>query len=226
MALTAHSLVYLGDLPLVTLFERPISGLDQVIKRLEDLVLASFLLVLFFPLFVLVALAIKIDSPGGVFFRQPREGFNQNVFAIWKFRTMRTSALQFDDVRQATRNDTRVTRVGRLLRMTSIDELPQLLNVLSGEMSLVGPRPHASSTKVGGTRFAEVAANYAARHRVKPGMTGWAQVNGWRGETDTEQKLVKRIEFDLFYIENWSIAFDLYILVRTIAAVAAARAAY
>jgi Undecaprenyl-phosphate glucose phosphotransferase len=226
MALTAHSLVYLGDLPLVTLFERPISGLDQVIKRLEDLVLASFLLVLFFPLFVLVALAIKIDSPGGVFFRQPREGFNQNVFAIWKFRTMRKSALQFDDVRQATRNDTRVTRVGRLLRMTSIDELPQLLNVLSGEMSLVGPRPHASSTKVGGTRFAEVAANYAARHRVKPGMTGWAQVNGWRGETDTEQKLVKRIEFDLFYIENWSIAFDLYILVRTIAAVAAARAAY
>lgn len=226
MALTARSLVFLGDLPLLTLFERPISGLDQVVKRLEDLILASLLILLLAPLFVLIAIAIKADSRGKVFFRQPREGFNHNIFRIWKFRTMQTASLEIDDIRQATRNDARVTRVGRLLRMTSIDELPQLFNVLSGEMSLVGPRPHASSTKVGSARFAEVAANYAARHRVKPGITGWAQVNGWRGETDTEEKLVKRIEYDMFYIENWSIAFDLYILVRTLAAVIAARAAY
>jgi lipopolysaccharide/colanic/teichoic acid biosynthesis glycosyltransferase len=139
---------------------------------------------------------------------------------------MRTAALEYDEISQATQNDARVTRVGRILRMTSIDELPQLINVLSGEMSLVGPRPHASSTRIGNVRFAEVAHNYAARHRVKPGMTGWAQVNGWRGETDSEGKLLKRIEHDLFYIEHWSIAFDLYVLVRTIAAVLSTRAAY
>jgi polysaccharide biosynthesis protein PslA len=226
MAYTANSLVFLGDLPLVTLFERPISGLDQVMKRLEDITLASLLLVLLAPLFALIAIAIKLDSPGSVFFRQPREGFNHNVFRIWKFRTMRAASLEFENIRQATHNDARVTRIGRILRMTSIDELPQLINVLSGEMSLVGPRPHASSTKIGDVRFAEVAQNYAARHRVKPGMTGWAQVNGWRGETDTEEKLLKRIEYDLFYIEHWSIGFDLYVLVRTFAAVLSARAAY
>jgi Undecaprenyl-phosphate glucose phosphotransferase len=226
MAFTARSFVFLGELPLVTLFERPISGLDQVIKRVEDVILASVLLALLAPLFVLIAIAIKFDSPGSVFFRQPREGFNHNVFRIWKFRTMRAAALEYDDIRQATQNHARVTRVGRLLRMTSMDEVPQLINVLNGEMSLVGPRPHASSTKIGGARFAEVAQNYAARHRVKPGMTGWAQVNGWRGETDTEEKLLKRIEYDLFYIENWSIGFDLYIMVRTFAAVLSARAAY
>jgi Undecaprenyl-phosphate glucose phosphotransferase len=226
MAFTAHSFVFLGELPLVTLFERPISGLDQVIKRVEDLVLASLLLMVLAPLFIIIAIAIKLDSPGSIFFRQPREGFNHNVFRIWKFRTMRAAALEYDDIRQATQNDTRVTRVGRLLRMTSLDEVPQLINVLSGEMSLVGPRPHASSTRIGDVRFAEVAQNYAARHRVKPGMTGWAQVNGWRGETDTEEKLLKRIEYDLFYIENWSIGFDLYIMIRTFVAVVSARAAY
>jgi len=226
MAFTAHAFVFLGELPLVTLFERPINGLDQVAKRIEDVVLASLLLLMVAPLFLVIAIAIKLDSPGSVFFRQPREGFNHGVFRIWKFRTMRAASLEYDDVRQATQNDARVTRVGRWLRMTSLDEVPQLINVLSGEMSLVGPRPHASSTKIGNARFAEVAQNYAARHRVKPGMTGWAQVNGWRGETDTEEKLFKRIEFDLFYIENWSIGFDLYILVRTFVAVLSARAAY
>lgn len=225
-ALAGRSMVMLGDIPLMTLFERPINGVNQISKRIEDLVLGSLLLILFAPLFALVALAIKLDSPGGVFFRQDREGFNHQTFRIWKFRSMRNDALQYDQIRQATAGDRRVTRVGRFLRGSSIDELPQLINVVSGQMSLVGPRPHAPSTKVAGILFSEATQNYAARHRVKPGMTGWAQVNGWRGETDTDEKLLKRVEYDLFYIEHWSIGFDIYIIVRTFAAVLFPKSAY
>ena len=127
--------------------------------------------------------------------------------------------LQFDGIQQASRSDPRVTRVGRVLRRTSLDELPQLFNVMNGDMSLVGPRPHAASTRAGGRLFSDVVASYAARHKVKPGITGWAQVCGWRGETDTEEKLVKRLEHDLHYIENWSLRFDIYILFRTIGSV-------
>ena len=215
-AFAGRSIVILGDLPLMTLFERPISGMDQVLKRAEDLVVGACALLLLLPVMAIVAIAIKLDSPGPVFFRQKREGFNHKNFVIWKFRTMRTDALQFDAIDQATRFDPRVTRVGRILRATSLDELPQILNVLRGEMSLVGPRPHAPSTKVGLRFFSEAMENYAARHRVKPGMTGWAQVNGWRGETDTDFKLEKRVKHDLFYIEHWSLRFDFYILLRTL----------
>jgi polysaccharide biosynthesis protein PslA len=131
---------------------------------------------------------------------------------------------EVDAITQAQRGDPRVTRVGRFLRRTSLDELPQLFNVISGEMSLVGPRPHAASTRAGDRLFGEVVATYAARHKVKPGMTGWAQVSGWRGETDTEEKLVRRLEHDLYYIENWSVLFDLYILLRTLPSLLSSRA--
>lgn len=225
-AFAQRQVVLLGDLPVMTLFERPISGFDQLFKRAEDLVFASILIIILSPLLLVTAILIKLDSPGPVFFRQDREGFNNRAFRIWKFRSMRTDQCETDGIRQATRGDRRITRVGAVLRRTSIDELPQLFNVLSGEMSLVGPRPHAASTRAGDRLFTEVVATYAARHKVKPGITGWAQVCGWRGETDTEEKLLKRLEYDLFYIEHWSVMFDIYILIRTAATAIFHRAAY
>lgn len=225
-AFSQRPVVLLGDLPVMTLFERPISGLDQVIKRAEDLVLGMLALVFLAPLLAIVAIAIKLDSPGPIFFLQDREGFNNRRFRIWKFRSMRVDRCEPDGITQARRNDARVTRVGKIIRRTSIDELPQLFNVMRGEMSLVGPRPHAPSTKAGDRVFSDVVAHYAARHKVKPGMTGWAQVSGWRGETDTEEKLLKRLEHDLYYIENWSVTLDLYIMVRTVATILFQRTAY
>lgn len=225
-AFTGQTLVVLGGIPLATLFHKPINGADVVWKRAEDIVLASLLLLVAAPLLALLAVLIKLDSPGPVFFRQRREGFNMQSFWIWKLRTMHVQSLQHDAIDQVRKGDDRVTRVGRILRSTSLDELPQLLNVVRGDMSLVGPRPHASSTRVRGVLFHEAVHNYAARHRVKPGMTGWAQVHGWRGETDTDQKLQSRVEHDLFYIDNWSIQFDVYILFRTIGAVLVPRHAY
>lgn len=218
-AFAHRPLVLLGDLPVITLFERPISGTDAIVKRAEDLILTLIILFFIWPIMLLVALAVKLDSPGPIFFRQPREGFNNTSFNVFKFRSMTSDTCETDSIHQATKEDQRVTRVGRIIRATSLDELPQLLNVLQGHMSLVGPRPHAPSTRAGGRPFHEVVQTYAARHKVKPGMTGWAQVCGWRGETDTEEKLVKRLEHDLYYIENWSVPFDLYILVRTVFAV-------
>jgi Undecaprenyl-phosphate glucose phosphotransferase len=218
-AFAHRPLVLLGDMPVITLFERPISGTDAIVKRAEDLVLTIGILFFLWPLMLIAALLVKLDSPGPVFFRQPREGFNNQRFDVLKFRSMTHDDCETDGIRQATKGDKRVTRVGRIIRATSIDELPQLLNVLKGDMSLVGPRPHAPSTRAAGRPFHEVVQTYAARHKVKPGMTGWAQVCGWRGETDTEDKLVKRLEHDLYYIENWSVTFDLYILVRTVFAV-------
>ncbi len=218
-AFAHRPLVLLGDMPVITLFERPISGTDALVKRAEDLVLTICILLFVWPVMLLAALAVKLDSPGPIFFRQPREGFNNQRFNVLKFRSMTHDECQTDGIEQATRGDRRVTRVGRFIRATSIDELPQLFNVLKGDMSLVGPRPHAPSTKAAGRPFHEVVQTYAARHKVKPGITGWAQACGWRGETDTEEKLVKRLEHDLYYIENWSVTFDLYILVRTAFAV-------
>ncbi len=218
--------VLLGDLPVMTLFERPISGLDAWIKVAEDRVLASLALALFAVPMALIALAIRIDSPGPIFFRQPREGFNNQPFRVYKFRTMYHNRAQAIEITQASRRDPRITRVGAILRRTSLDELPQLFNVISGEMSLVGPRPHSASTRAGGRLFSDVLSSYAARHKVKPGITGWAQVCGWRGETDTEDKLVKRFEHDLYYIENWSIWFDLYVLGRTVFALLFPRNAF
>lgn len=218
-AFAHRPLVLLGDLPVITLFERPISGTDAIVKRAEDLILTLIILFFIWPIMLLVALAVKLESSGPVFFKQPREGFNNSSFNVYKFRSMASGACETVGIHQATRADQRITRVGRIIRATSLDELPQLFNVLQGHMSLVGPRPHAPSTRAGGRPFHEVVQTYAARHKVKPGMTGWAQVCGWRGETDTEEKLVKRLEHDLHYIENWSIPFDLYILVRTVFAV-------
>ena len=150
---------------------------------------------------VIVAIAIKLDSEGPVFFQQDREGYNNNIFKVWKFRSM--TVTEGDKITQVSADDKRVTRVGAFLRRTSLDELPQLLNVFKGEMSLVGPRPHAPSTKAAGIKFEKAVSRYAARHRVKPGITGWAQVNGWRGETDTVEKLEQRLHHDLYYIDHW-----------------------
>jgi exopolysaccharide biosynthesis polyprenyl glycosylphosphotransferase len=199
-------------------FDRPISGWSWFIKMAEDYLVAIFVLVILSPLLFLIALAIKLDSRGPILFRQHRQGFNNAPIEIWKFRTMRTdSANPEGAVIQATHHDPRVTRVGRFLRRLSLDELPQLVNVLRGEMSIVGPRPHAPGTRARGQLFEEAVERYAARHRVKPGITGWAQINGWRGETDTLEKIQKRVEHDLYYIDNWSIWLDLLIIVQTIA---------
>jgi Undecaprenyl-phosphate glucose phosphotransferase len=216
----------LDGLPVLELFDRPISGVAHIVKGSEDQVAVLAAAIIFAPIIALIALAIKLDSRGPVFFRQDRIGFNNRVIRVWKFRTMRQDRCENEEIKQARRGDPRVTRVGVILRRTSLDELPQLFNVLSGEMSIVGPRPHAPSTKAAGRIFDQVVDSYASRHKVKPGITGWAQVNGWRGETDTEEKLIKRVEYDLYYIENWSVLFDMSIMLRTILTVFKAANAY
>jgi Undecaprenyl-phosphate glucose phosphotransferase len=210
--LLKRGLVDFGATRAVELTRAPLSVAEQLSKRILDWTLAAFLLVLFAPLFAIVALLIKADSRGPVFFMQTRNGFNGRRFKIWKFRTM--SVLEDGQfVRQATKNDPRVTTLGRLLRRTNIDELPQLLNVLAGDMSLVGPRPHAS---VHNSEYEKVIANYACRHHVKPGLTGWAQVQGLRGEIQSLYLMQKRVEADLWYIDNWSLWLDFKILVKTL----------
>src|SRR5262249_16929676 len=181
-------------------------------KRVFDLIVAGSALVLLAPVFVLIALMIRLDSPGPVFFRQRRYGFNQQMFRIFKFRTMNTLD-DGDVIRQARRNDRRVTRMGRWLRQWNFDELPQLINVMCAEMSLGGPRPHALSHDRG---FEQRVALYARRHNVKPGITGWAQVNGLRGEIDSDDKLRGRVDYDLYYIDNWSMLLDIKILLYTV----------
>jgi lipopolysaccharide/colanic/teichoic acid biosynthesis glycosyltransferase len=174
----------------------------------------------------LIALAVRLDSPGPILFRQRRTGFNNKDFFVFKFRTMYHEHADYDVQRQVEEGDPRVTRVGAILRRTSLDELPQIFNVLRGEMSFIGPRPHAPGTRAGGKLFEDVTDRYAARHRVKPGLTGLAQVRGYRGKTDTEEKLILRVESDLEYIENWSPWLDVVILVRTLLAVARMRNAH
>jgi Undecaprenyl-phosphate glucose phosphotransferase len=206
------ALGHFQQLPMFEVVQRPISGWSSVIKMAEDYLLASLALLLLSPLLILVAIAIKLDSPGPVFFMQPRLGFNNRRFEIYKFRSMYHCEVPEHRVRQATKGDPRVTRIGRIIRRTSIDELPQLLNVLNGTMSLVGPRPHALDHN---EEWAEQVRGYFARHKVKPGITGWAQVNGFRGETDTVEKIKARVEHDVYYAENWSLLFDLRILLTT-----------
>ncbi len=197
----------------------------SVAKRGFDIAVSLFLLVVFASwLFPLVALWIRLDSPGPAFFRQRRIGLNGREFELWKFRRMRVHDAPKGICPQATRQDARVTRVGAWLRRFSVDEFPQMFNVLKGEMSLVGPRPHAPGTCAGGRRFEDVVAYYQLRHRGLPGMTGLAQVRGWRGETDTEDKLVNRVQSDFEYICNWSLRLDLLILLRTVGALASADA--
>lgn len=206
---------YIGNIPLLDVFDKPLSGWSALLKNIEDKVIAALALVLLSPVMALVALAVRYDSTGPALFRQKRYGFNNELIEVYKFRSMYVDQSDAKASRLVTRNDPRVTRVGRFIRKTSLDELPQLFNVLRGELSLVGPRPHATHAKAKNSLYTDVVDGYFARHRVKPGITGWAQVNGWRGETDTTEKIQRRVEHDLFYIENWSLLFDLYILART-----------
>jgi Undecaprenyl-phosphate glucose phosphotransferase len=207
---------YIGSLPMFDMADRPVRDWGHVLKTAMDRVLGLALLLALSPLFLLIAIAIKLDSPGPVFFRQKRYGFNNKLIEIFKFRSMYVDKADATAARLVTRDDPRVTRVGRFLRKASLDELPQLINVaIKGDLSLVGPRPHAVHAKAEDRLYDEVVEGYFARHRVKPGMSGWAQINGWRGETDTHEKIQRRVEHDLYYIENWSLAFDLYILIRT-----------
>jgi lipopolysaccharide/colanic/teichoic acid biosynthesis glycosyltransferase len=205
---------------------RPVLQHTLVLKRIEDIAVALVLLALLGVPMLLVALAIRLTSAGPALFTQERIGLHGKPFRMLKFRTMRHDAQQRGICRQATRNDPRVTRLGALLRRTSLDELPQLLNVLAGTMSVVGPRPHAPGTCAGGRPFETITHRYAARHCVKPGMTGLAQVRGWRGETDTEEKLLRRLDSDLEYVATWTIPGDMMIVCRTIAAVLCMRNAW
>src|SRR5665213_1086313 len=207
---------YLGKVPTLDVFEAPITDWDLVMKWLFDHVVGAVVLLLASPLMALVALAVKLDSPGPVLFRQKRFGFNNERIDVFKFRSLYHDQADPLASRVVTKNDSRVTRVGRFIRKTSLDELPQLFNVVfKSNLSLVGPRPHAVLGKLQSRLFDEAIDGYFARHRVKPGITGWAQINGWRGEVDSEEKIQKRVEFDLYYIENWSVLFDLYILLKT-----------
>ena len=206
---------YIGNIPFLDVFDKPLGDWGRLIKTVEDKVIAALAIVALSPVMLLVALAIKLDSRGPVLFKQKRYGFNNELIEVYKFRSMHHGMADAHASRLVTRNDPRVTRVGRIIRKSSLDELPQFFNVLSGGLSLVGPRPHATRAKAADQLYNDVVDGYFARHKVKPGITGWAQVNGWRGETDTTEKLQRRVEHDLYYIENWSLALDLYIILKT-----------
>jgi Undecaprenyl-phosphate glucose phosphotransferase len=211
-----RSYSYLGEVPTLDVFEAPITDWDLVMKWLFDHFVGALVLLMALPVMALVALAIKLDSPGPVLFRQKRFGFNNERIDVFKFRSLYHHQADPLAAKVVTKDDPRVTRVGRFIRKSSLDELPQLFNVVfQNNLSLVGPRPHAVQGKLQSRLFDEAVDGYFARHRVKPGITGWAQINGWRGEIDNEEKIQKRVEFDLYYIENWSVLFDLYILLRT-----------
>jgi Undecaprenyl-phosphate glucose phosphotransferase len=211
-----RSYSYVGAVPFLDLYDKPITDWSYVAKACFDRIVGAILLLLAAPVMLAVALAIKLDSRGPALFRQKRYGFNNELIEVFKFRSMYIDQTDANAAKLATRDDPRITRVGRFIRKTSLDELPQLINVtLRGNLSLVGPRPHALQAKAADQLYEQVVDGYFARHRVKPGITGWAQVSGWRGETDTQEKLQHRVEHDLFYIENWSVIFDLYILLLT-----------
>lgn len=211
----------------IEVLRRPLGSGDLMLKRLLDIVGASIALAIFALPMALTALAIRLDSPGPILFRQTRHGYNHRPVEILKFRSMRSESCDPAGREVVTRGDDRVTRVGRFIRRASIDELPQLINVLKGDLSLVGPRPHVVDALSSRQEpFAAMVKSYAARHRIRPGVTGWAQINGWRGEIDAPEKLHRRFEHDLFYIENWSIWFDLKILVLTPVRLFDSRGAY
>jgi len=212
---TRSAYSYVGEVPVFDMMDRPISDWNFVYKWMFDRFVSLVALTVLSPVMLIAAIAIKLESRGPVFFKQKRFGFNNELIEVLKFRSMYTDMSDAAAARLVTRDDPRVTRVGRLIRRTSIDELPQLINVLKGELSIVGPRPHALEAKAANTLYHEAVDGYFARHRVKPGITGWAQINGWRGETDTLDKLMQRVNHDLYYIENWTPMLDLYILVMT-----------
>ncbi len=210
-----RSYSYIGSVPFLDVFDKPIADWDSVLKRGFDIVFSLLGIVALSPVLIGTAIAVKLTSPGPVLFRQKRFGFKNEVIDVMKFRSMYIEHEDKMASLSVTRDDPRVTPIGRFIRKTSIDELPQLFNVLSGELSLVGPRPHAVNAHTKNQLWDEVIDGYFGRHRVKPGVTGWAQINGWRGEVDTEEKLRSRVEHDLYYIENWSVWFDLYICLAT-----------
>lgn len=219
---TGGELSRIGGAPTLSLYRRPLEGWGSVLKSLEDRIGGFILLLLVSPILAIIAAGIRIQGKGPILFSQQRHGFNHSVFNIYKFRTM-TVAEDGDEVRQAVVDDPRITPFGKFLRRYSLDELPQLLNVVRGDMSLVGPRPHALAHN---HQYAQSVENYSGRHKVKPGITGWAQVNGCRGETSENEKMAERVRYDLEYIDNWSLFFDLKILVLTIKAVLFPQNAY
>lgn len=212
-----------GRMSVLELVCGPCSLRDRVLKRATDIAAAITLGIMVLPLLVIVSILIKLDSKGPVLFRQVRHGFNNEPIRVLKFRTMTTFDDSPQEFRQAVRGDSRVTRIGRILRRTNIDELPQLINVLKGEMSMVGPRPHAVAHN---QMYADQICRMSRRHNVKPGITGWAQVNGFRGETDTIEKMQKRVEYDLYYVDNWTLVFDLKIMIMTVLSKSAYANAY
>ena len=205
----------IGGLPLLCVASKPLARWNSLLKRAEDLVLGGIILVLLSPVMLAVALAIRLEGPGPILFRQRRFGFNNAEIEVLKFRSMVPSAWDLSGANQTQRGDARVTSVGRFIRRFSLDEIPQLLNVMQGEMSLVGPRPHPIGMRTGEQLGHEIVEDYAHRHRVKPGITGWAQINGYRGATSTPEQLRGRVAYDLHYIEHWTLLFDLRILAVT-----------
>jgi Undecaprenyl-phosphate glucose phosphotransferase len=205
-----------GSARTIEILDRPLKHWSGIAKWLEDRLIGTLCLILCAPLMALIALAIRLDSPGPVLFVQDRFGFNNKTIRVFKFRTMHIDRADPSGAERTVRGDARVTRVGRILRNLSLDELPQLLNVLRGEMAMVGPRPHALGMKAGERLYHESVAEYFQRHRVRPGITGWAQVNGLRGEIDSLEKARRRVAFDLHYIDHWSLGLDLKILLLTL----------
>jgi len=201
----------LQGIPVISIYDTPFYGIDGMLKRIFDIVVSLLILTLIFVPMLLIALLIKFDSRGPVIFKQRRYGFNGEKIVVWKFRSMKVCQ-DDENVPQAQRNDSRVTRLGRFLRKTSLDELPQFINVLQGRMSIVGPRPHAITHN---EFYRKQIKGYMLRHKVKPGITGWAQINGYRGETETLDKMEGRIKLDLEYIRNWSILLDIKIILLT-----------
>lgn len=211
-----------GKVPVVAVCESPFTGVNGMIKRTSDIVLSILILILISPIMVMIALCIMFTSPGAIIFQQRRYGLNGEQILVSKFRSM-TVCEDGDTIQQAQKNDSRITPIGAFLRKTSLDELPQFFNVLQGRMSIVGPRPHAVAHN---ELYRSMIRGYMVRHKVKPGITGWAQVNGWRGETDTLDKMKNRIHYDLAYLQNWSLVLDLYIIFKTISVVIKDKHAY
>lgn len=213
---TSYRVRFLGSLPVFAVWQQPMRDIDGFLKELLDFALAVIALVALSPLMILTALAIRLESKGPILFRQKRFGFNNNEISVLKFRSMYVDRQDSSGAQRTEKNDPRVTRVGRIIRRTSIDELPQLFNVLKGDMSIVGPRPHATMMRVGDKYYFDAVKGYAARHRVRPGITGLAQVRGLRGEIATAERARKRVEYDIYYIENWSPLFDIRIIIETV----------
>lgn len=216
LRLVNHSVREISGIPVITLSETPLIGMRLLLKSIEDVVLSCLILLAISPILLLVAIAVKLDSPGPIFFRQNRTGWSGKVFRIWKFRSMRVHQEDGGKLKQAEKNDSRVTRVGAFIRKTSLDELPQIFNVLAGNMSLVGPRPHAVQHD---QEYSQRIFDYFARHNIKPGITGLAQVRGLRGETKDIDQMIQRIESDIEYINNWSVWLDISIILRTVFAI-------